>query len=198
MTRIFTFYYIFFMISKIYCNKAKYYIILIYLIQVILVILGMNSKLGHWLFYISPFFRSLNFLMGMLLGKIIKSRDKYSNNKTYSYLEMILVFIFLGIYYMAKYIPTIFRWGVYYSPIIIIILYIFYFEKGIFSKILSGKLFCKLATISFEFYMIHQLIIIKINTYINNDIVCILISLILSLISAVILKKFITELSKLL
>lgn len=178
-------------INKIHYNKIKYFILLIYLIQLILVILWMNSKLKHWFFYINPFFRSLDFLIGMLLGKIIKNNDKNNKDKKYSYLELFVVSIFIFLYCLGRYLPIVFRYGVYYSPILILILYVFYFEKGIFSKVLSNKLFNKLATISFEFYMIHQLIIFKVGGYINNDILAIFISLILSLVLAIMIKKVI-------
>ena len=54
-------------------------------------------------------------------------------------------------------------------PIILLILAVFYFEKGIISKFLGNKLFLEIAKFSFEFYMIHQFIISQCRIYIKLD-----------------------------
>ena len=48
----------------------------------------------------------------------------------------------------------------YYSPIFAISIYIIACERGVISHILQKDIFQKIASFSFEFYMIHELVLI--------------------------------------
>ena len=89
----------------------------------------------------------------------------------------------------------------YYSALFIIALYVFSYEKGCISKILKCRILQNLAKVSFEFYMIHELILIlfrrvfsnlNYNWLIKNIIICIP-ALIISLIISRLISKYITE-----
>lgn len=93
----------------------------------------------------------------------------------------------------------------YYSPIFILMMYVISYEKGIISKILSSNRLQKIATFSFEFYMVHELILIMfrklfVNLQYNWIIKCVIIdisSFIISIVISVLLYKFITNNSNL-
>ncbi|XAM50858.1 hypothetical protein TVTCOM_09670 [Terrisporobacter vanillatitrophus] len=89
----------------------------------------------------------------------------------------------------------------YYSPIFALGIYIMACEKGKISKILSNDILQKIAVFSFEFYMVHELILIifrrvfKDLTYhwlIKNIIISIP-ALIISILIAIVLNRYITK-----
>ena len=81
------------------------------------------------------------------------------------------------------------------------VIFMFPFEKGNIYKWLSSHILQKIASFSFEFYMVHELILIVFrNVFINFNphyvIKCIVIaipSFIISIILAIILNKYITK-----
>ena len=56
----------------------------------------------------------------------------------------------------------------YYSLLFIIALYIFSYENGCISKLLKCRVLQNLAKISFEFYMVHELILILFRKVFSN------------------------------
>lgn len=130
--------------------------------------------------------RSIQFFMGMLLVKVIEV-SKHNITTNIGIISAISLSI---IYLLGRYVNVNFRYGVYYIPFILLVLYVFYFEKGVISRILSNKIFLELSNIRFEFYMIHHLIIIKLQEVVSNKILAIILSLILSLSFAILLNKY--------
>ena len=137
--------------SKINSSKALKSIIIIYIFQCTCVFLGKNAEINQWLFYINPIFRSLDFLQGMLLASFINEHSNIKYKST-SFIEMMLVVVFLVQYlFISKYIPQAFKWGTFYLLIILLILAVFYYERGIISRFLGNKMFLEVAKFSFEF-----------------------------------------------
>ena len=130
--------------------------------------------------------RSIQFFMGMLLVKVIEV-SKHNITTNIGIISAISLSI---IYLLGRYVNVNFRYGVYYIPFILLVLYVFYFEKGVISRILSNKIFLELSNIRFEFYIIHHLIIIKLQEVVSNKILAIILSLILSLSFAILLNKY--------
>lgn len=151
-----------FLTSKLSIKLFTFLMVII----VLFIVLCMNivpEKYYHYVFYISPCFRLLDFIFGMYLyqlSKKIKFRDNY---KQASVLE-ILALIFLAVSFayanynselLKPYVYSIYLW----IPLSFVIV-VFYYQKGIVSKrILSSKLMLSLGAVSYSFYMIHQLVI---------------------------------------
>lgn len=118
--------------------------------------------------------------------------------KNYNRYEIGIVVTFILMYIISFFVYT----GCsYYSLLFIIALYIFSYEKGCISKLLKCRILQNLAKISFEFYMVHELILIlfrkvfsnlNYNWVIKNIIICIP-SLIISLIISKLISKYITQ-----
>lgn len=186
--------YLVFNIYKYYLNKSNIkeinIIVVFWILEIIvsLLIINLSSDIIKWIIYINPISRSINFLMGMLLAKIfINKNKKYVN---YNIIETAICIAFIFIYIGSIFVPRVFIWSTYYSPIIMIIIYIFSFQEGWISKIFMKNIFVKLSKISFEFYMIHQLVInICWKIIKSNNLIISIISLIVSLILATILNK---------
>lgn len=117
----------------------------------------------HYVFYISPFFRIFDFVLGMYLYKAVQAMQ-YKPSYRFGTLVEISVVMFTGIWYwfgnvhsetLQPYIYSLYLW----VPLSLVIL-TFYFEAGIISsKVLSTKLMCTLGGLSFSFYMLHHLVI---------------------------------------
>lgn len=189
--------YFMFNIYKYYLNKTNTRLItiisILWIIQVMisLSIINLSYQSTQWIIYINPIMRSINFFMGMVLAKIfINKNQKDIKDIIYSRFEVIIFILFTIIYIGSVFIPRVFIWSTYYSPIIMVIIYVFSFQRGFISKILGRNIFMKLAKISFEFYMIHELVINICWRFIGgNKLIVSIAALIISLILAILLKK---------
>lgn len=165
-------------------------IFIIYIFQIICVFLGRDIAINQWLFYINPLFRSLDFFQGMLLAAFL-NEHKDIKLKNLSLIEIVLVIIFTIQYvFLSKYIPQAFKWGVYYLPIILLIMTVFYYEQGVVSRFLGNRLFLKISEFSFEFYMIHQFIISQCRVYLKvNEKILLIVTFIITMIISNSIKK---------
>lgn len=122
----------------------------------------------------------------MLLGLIyVKKSDKtIVNNTLFNILVLSCLLLFIGLLLYSKELDVGIVRGVYFVPIWCLLIYTFAFQGGIFSKILSQRVFVYLGEISLSFYMIHQLVI-RYFSYLqiydtNNFLICLVISLLIS------------------
>lgn len=160
------------------------------------------TKYYEWFLYISPFFRIIDFFLGMIVARMVLDRKAIKKRTTI--LEIGLIPIFLISYISSFYLPIQFTRGICYSPVFILVIYVISYEKGILSKFISNDIFMKLASISFEFYMVHELILISIRNFFSNfiniewhwiikDGIVAIPSFILSIIIAIILNKYVSN-----
>ncbi len=122
-----------------------------------------NGDSIHALIYISPFFRIIDFMLGitvsLTLPTIIKEAHKPILSTTLEVSAIALVVFSIVIY---PYIPSQYRVAsLYWIPSIIMILSFVVSAKwgGYFSIILSKPFLVYLGTLSFPFYMIHKILI---------------------------------------
>lgn len=112
-----------------------------------------------WLLCISPYFRLFDFLLGVVLCLIFKEENSEKPDGYYTCLEvcsLIAVFVAYNAYF--KYIGPL-HYGLFFAPFTGFIIYVFAFQKGIISKTISNKMFVILGSLSFSFFMVHQLVI---------------------------------------
>lgn len=111
---------------------------------------GENS-ISHWLFYIFPIFRLLEFIIGMLLFKVWQNNHRIPK-------WMVLpsyFFLFLSMYF-ADYIPVSFRMSLFFIPSITLFFFAHLTENTLAYRIFKSKLIVYLGNVSFAFYLIHQ------------------------------------------
>jgi peptidoglycan/LPS O-acetylase OafA/YrhL len=119
-----------------------------------------------WFIYISPYVRIFDYMIGLVLGLIFISSNGLVTNHSaitrilFSALEAISILFFLCSFYWARYVsyPSI-QMGAYFIPSCTLIIYVFSFQRGIISPILSNKIFVYLGGLSFAIYLMHQLVI---------------------------------------
>lgn len=177
-------------------NKSKFHLvgmgILVYFFLAISVYVGKDLPNSHWLFYISPFFRTFDYAIGIMIGIYMKTYTSKARSRLhYNSLEFVSILMFCIAYFFHPYIHRTFTYGVYYLPFVVFIVSIFSLQKGWLSKVLSNQFLVYLGGLSFEFYMIHQLVIRYI-VYVSgnwNPLITSVVALILSFIGAVLLKK---------
>lgn len=181
-------------IKKIPSEKLIIAIVLLLIIEYTLNVINISNMASVYL-YSNPFYRVLDFTLGMLVSRMFIEK-RFSIIK-YNFYEIVIVSIFLVMYLLSFIIQT----GCsYYSLLFIIALYVFAFGKGTISSILENSLLQSIAKISFEFYMIHELILIvfrrvfkglNYHWLIKNIIICIP-AFVVSLILAILMNKYIT------
>jgi len=154
------FFYALFPILILLVLKLKKYALLLILIPPIVIAFFPSLKETHWTYYINPLFRVFDFLIGILLFELFEKtkHQKISFNRG-TLIEITSIVIFILFYAFYKDVEKSFRWSVYYWIPMSLIIYVFSFQKGFLSKILSNKMLIWLGEISFCFYMIHQLVI---------------------------------------
>jgi peptidoglycan/LPS O-acetylase OafA/YrhL len=115
----------------------------------------------HALFYINPFFRLIDFCLGIALFNLYKIADAagWKNYKRASIREITSVFILLLFFILHPFIPEVYRFFIYYWLPMAMVVYAFAFQGGILSKWLSKKSLILLGEISFGFYLIHHLVV---------------------------------------
>lgn len=125
-----------------------------------------TNQTSIWFFYISPFYRWVTFLQGMIVGRLAAT-DLFSykkvDDKVKSLVEVLVIGLFIGFFLIIHRKDNA---GFYYPFYFIIFLYVFYIGGGIFSKLLSAKWLFNLAKISYAFYLIHWFVTVNISNYI--------------------------------
>ncbi|MBV4614313.1 acyltransferase [Escherichia coli] len=155
------FFYLMF-IPLIYTSITKKVITAISIITLLLTIYFLKiiqtEELNHWLYYIFPVSRLVEFICGM----IIYACWKNSRQQTVDSLLFLtsLLPLLIAIYYSNN-INNSLRYSLYYLlPMVIFFTSCIYLRNGVIHTILSSKTLELLGKSSFIFYLIHQPIIL--------------------------------------
>lgn len=139
-----------------------------------------------WLLHIFPLMRLFEFSIGIVMGLIFsKSSNPVTiNNKLFSLFEVLSLATFAIMLWVSTHLSIGIVRGVYFVPVWCMFIYIFAYQRGIISRLLSLRAFVYLGEISFSFYMIHQLVI-RYNELFNltspySFLICFTLSLLLS------------------
>lgn len=156
------------------------------LVQVVYTLLVSQSQIAHWLVYINPLFRVLDFMIGMFLAAEctkIKEKSKWSGLLLFLPVVIMVLSCFVG--ESIPYIKNMFL-NVIWIPASIIIIKMLY-EVNAQNTVPQGIIY-GLGGIGLELFLIHQLVIRYANHIITSDavIVC-LIKVVLCLFITIIL-----------
>lgn len=149
-------------IGKSYNGITKLIFVMIGIVALdyIYVLYMKNNSLDiikYWL-YIFPPSRIPEYLCGLIVGYIIRKREDTINIKNYTILEISSIAMLLIVLQFLDVDVALSRGIIWIIPNIFLIS-IFSLEKGKISKIFSNKLFVFMGNISFEMFIIHQVII---------------------------------------
>lgn len=132
-----------------------------------------NIPNASWMFYINPLFRMVDFLAGILIFQLFDKTNKEKISiKNATYLEITSIVLLLIMMYLGtkQTISIYLRWDIYYLVPISILVYVFAIDKGLMSRIIGNKVFVFLGECSFVFYMIHQIVLVKIKQLFSSEI----------------------------
>lgn len=126
-------------------------------------------SVGWWIYYAFPPMQFLSFFVGILFGLVFLKL----NNKThrhfwlFTFLECMSVGLFMFMHSIVVFLPfgPAFQMSLYHLPFIGLIVFVFAFQGGLVSKMLSFKPLVHLGEISYSTYMIHTVIIYYISVF---------------------------------
>ena len=113
-------------------------------------ILGSSQTFAHWMFYIFPGFRLLEFLLGMVMFHVWRSG--FSLHRFFTPISYILLFLSM---YFAESVPESFRMSLFFLPAISLFFYAHLSDCTYVSKFYSSQSLVLLGNASFAFYLIH-------------------------------------------
>ena len=153
----------------------------------------------HQIFYIHPFIRIVDFIVGIIVFNIYRSCSTKVFKISYDFLEISALILLLIFFLCHQWIPQVALYSFYYWLPMSYLIFAFSYQKGKISKLLSKEIFIHLGEISFGFYMFHWLIIqyfLSVNSKLLNiesdaivTIIIFFISLIISHLSFIYFEK---------
>lgn len=129
-------------------------------------LLGEESHVYIWFMYCFPVFRLVDFFMGCCLGKYYVEKGKqkklsFSRASVYEIL-VTLITIWIHIWVMQKqqniFLKATQNWTTLYIPLAVVWVLLFFYNKGIITKLLTNKLTIFIGNISADAFLIHFVI----------------------------------------
>ncbi|GAB6012739.1 acyltransferase family protein [Viscerimonas tarda] len=119
-----------------------------------------DNDFSEWLLYASPYFRVVDFIIGILLYNLCKSGklDQWRKRISPTLLELSALILLLFFYCIAFYVPQVYRHALWYWIPIGILIFSFYYQAGNISRFFSTSGWVLLGEISFSFYMLHTFV----------------------------------------
>ncbi len=143
-----------------YRNAARISTFLLLLIPVGILICPHNYE--HRFFYVNPFYRLSDFVIGILLFNVYegeKLKSLFRTKRLATMAEILAVMVFIAFFAFHSAIPVGYRYSCYYWIPMIAIVFTFSFQAGYLSDFISKQLFVFLGEISYSFYLLHFLAI---------------------------------------
>jgi peptidoglycan/LPS O-acetylase OafA/YrhL len=122
-----------------------------------------QGELAYWFFKIFPLYRIGEFMIGMLLGMLflhLKERGEAIRKAWFSWMEAGAVALFIAMIWLYPSIHAKVHYdSILYVPVFSALIFIFAYQRGIVSALVSGTCFVFLGEISYSMYMVHGFII---------------------------------------
>jgi peptidoglycan/LPS O-acetylase OafA/YrhL len=134
------FYYLVFPFLIIWIAKSDHYknVLFLLIIAIIpLLTLIITQRYYHHIFYIHPFARLVDFMIGIFLFNFYHKFSKKERRINYTYLEISAILLLLFFFWLHQSIPPVARYSFYYWLPMTFLIFAFSFQKGKISKILS-------------------------------------------------------------
>lgn len=116
----------------------------------------------HRFMYINPFFRIIDFVLGILLHQVYKHRyisALYNSRLGATLMELLSFGVFGVLFHYRGLVPMGYHFSAYYWLPMVLIIFSFAHQGGYLSAAFSARIWVWLGEISFSFYLIHQLTI---------------------------------------
>ena len=156
--------------KKFSINKAILFIVLLYVVQIIASIIDhrlesvlfegilIKNNWSFWFIYEFALVRSIDFLIGCLLGYIFINKE-FNNDKDYTIYEIIIILLQIVVMYISAVNKHVsWRYSVIFTPFIVLLIYVFALNNGKISGLYDNgfiKYFSKVSRIGF---LIHNVV----------------------------------------
>jgi peptidoglycan/LPS O-acetylase OafA/YrhL len=127
--------------------------------QVFIANSGYTDNQKHYLVYIMPLSRMLDFSAGILLYRFFKRIKEAKSEVPVNILQFFSLLSLFIFFIMKNNINQVYRFDIYYLLPMAFIIFSFAFNKGYIADKLSHKYLILLGGASFSLYMVHQLVI---------------------------------------
>lgn len=151
-----------------YKTKTTITLLFIYILIINIISLyfkdNYSANFNIWLTYLSPFFRFIDFFIGVSFGILfLKTQNELKKLYTsyFSFIEILITAIW--IYFTFNPINTQI-----YGVICAGLLTVYSFQKGFISKFFKHQIWFKLGALSYSFYLCHYLILMVTNKILNQ------------------------------
>lgn len=176
-----------------YLFKKNIGFIVLYLAELLYIGYFGNKDNYIWFCGINPFFRVIDYIIGCGLAyRLISGSENKQYRKKTKFEIISLLSMCLGVFVITPQLSAAWLWSGVFTPLSLFLIWSFCSDNGIISKkIFNRRIFQILGAISFEFYMIHQLIIRFLKLFTENHLILIIGSFFFSIIGAMVLNKYI-------
>ena len=187
-----------FILNRLRFRRYVFIITILFLIILPFLMDQVNQEFNTWIFYVNPLFRSIDFIIGIILFSVyIKTKHYKMSGVVYSLIEIVSILIFVGYIGAKDLIPEVIRdsYGN-WLPLSIIILAFSYGKGFLSNKILNKKVFVLLGNISFGIFIFHGVVLryFKVaNNYltINDPLIIVFITFTLTVVFSFLSAKYI-------
>jgi peptidoglycan/LPS O-acetylase OafA/YrhL len=127
--------------------------------QVFIANSGYSDDQKHYLVYILPLSRMLDFTAGILLYRLFERIKEAKSAVPVNVLQILSLLSLMIFFIMKNNINQVYRFDIYYLLPMAFIIFSFAFNRGYIADKLSHRFLMLLGGASFSLYMIHQLVI---------------------------------------
>lgn len=163
------------------------------ILHTVLVEIFRKNDYRTFVLYVFPFFRFLEYFIGMLIGKWFVSYKMEIGKKTGTLLEILAIVIFFVNHTLVQngfWADKGIKYNYFVLGTAMVIVTIFAFEAGYVSSLLKNRVLVYIGNISFDIYIMHQVIIKYVTTALGWNDLAAIVSAIFIIIFAVLSNKY--------
>lgn len=112
-----------------------------------------------WLFYINPFVRTIDFMLGMIVYEVASSLKEKSCTMRPYFGEGFTLAVVIVYYIFVRHLDVSAPWPLYYIPVVLIVYEFGLCSRGFVNRILQNKVLRFSGEVSLAVYMLHRLMI---------------------------------------
>ena len=157
------FYFAFCFLVRFKTSRLLFILFIVISLNLFLINYPPVSISSHWLFYINPFFRMSDFIIGVVFCRAYLSSGYTPSKRVSSILEVLAILsFFITVFIATNFIKDMnIKFDILFIPCMLMLVVVFAFNNGVISGWLSNKYLILLGESSFSFYMIHFIIVNK-------------------------------------
>lgn len=151
-----------FFISK-YVKRIEWILVIGYAIEILMCVILKEAH--HWLLYINPLFRTVDFCMGIKICQCLSEQKRDLEKGFCTFGEIGSLSLFIVAVIVSRVVDTNWTYTILFLVPVIAIIFSFGIEGGMVSSIFKMKIFQFLGNISLELFMTHKFIVNNVINY---------------------------------